>query len=104
MLNLLSKSSDETWVPTHWKAEYDPVTQEVSIIAEYKPTRHVAMLFGFETGIGYEYEFTSGFTLSINPYTRWNGIGNVGSPFFLTQIKDHVYLQVGVKLGVGYKF
>jgi len=58
-------------------------------------TKNIRMLFGVGLGVGFEHEFKSGITLSLNPYVRWNGFGGE-----LT----YVLLQAGASLGVGYKF
>jgi hypothetical protein len=63
---------------------------------------NVAMLLGVGLGIGFEHEFTSGITLSLNPYARFNGIGGMGLQS--GPLVHYKYLQGGVNLGVGYKF
>jgi len=67
---------------------------------KYRP--NVAMLLGIGFGIGFKHEFNSGIMLSLNPYTRFNGIGNLS--LHSESIKDYKYLQGGVSFGVGYKF
>ena len=70
---------------------------------EYRETNNLGMLLGCGFGAGFEYEFASDFVLSLNPYVRWNGIGEIGS-FYFTQLKGFRFLQGGASLGVGYKF
>jgi hypothetical protein len=64
---------------------------------------NVAMLLGVGLGIGFEHEFSSGITLSLNPYARLNGIG-AGMSLQSNSQKHYKYLQSGVSFGVGYKF
>ena len=90
LFNILAKTSNEAWVQSRNK--------------EYKPTNNVAMFLGFGLGIGFEHEFDSGVMLSLNPYVRWNGIGNVGSFLYSTHTGNHIFLQSGISLGIGYKF
>ena len=64
----------------------------------------MAMLLGCGLGIGFEYALSnSGLVLSLNPYVRWNGIGELGS-FQSNQAKGYTFLQGGVNLGIAYKF
>jgi len=70
----------------------------------YRSTHNVGMLLGCGLGIGFEYEFSSGVMVSLNPNVRWNGIGGLGSPFQFTQLKGYHFLQGGASLGIGYKF
>ena len=63
---------------------------------------NIALLLGFGLGIGFKHEFSSGITLSLNPYTRFNGIGKAAS--LQSEPHQHYkYIQGGVSLGVGYK-
>jgi len=63
-------------------------------ILNRKDRRDADIFLGVGLGIGLKHEFNSGIMLSLNPYTRLNGIGN-----------SHCkYLQGGVSFGVGYKF
>jgi hypothetical protein len=43
----------------------------------YAGEYHVGVLFGLGLGAGFEHEFNSGLTLSLNPFAKWNGIGKV---------------------------
>ena len=70
---------------------------------EYRETHNLGMLLGCGVGVGFEHEISSGFVFSLNPYFRWNGIGEVGS-FYNTQLTGYRFIQYGVSLGVGYKF
>ena len=70
---------------------------------EYRSTHNVGMLLGCGFGAGFEHKFGSGFVFSLNPYVRWNGIGEVGS-FYFTQLTGYHFLQGGISLGVGYQF
>ena len=92
LFNLLARTSDETW--THGAS-----------------TNKLNLFLGCGLGVGFAYEFSSGITLSFNPYFTWNGIENVndGESFlkFLQKtgnISGARYLQGGVCVGVGYKF
>lgn len=64
---------------------------------------NVALLLGVGLGIGFDYEFNSGITLSINPYARYNGIGKAVS-LQSESLEHYKYIQGGVRLGIGYKF
>ncbi|MDR2584894.1 MAG: hypothetical protein LBC84_01535 [Prevotellaceae bacterium] len=71
-----------------------PFINVLSRVKESGGDRYDAnMQLGLGLGIGLEHEFAFGLVLSLNPYTRWNGIFN-----------GFKYLQAGVSLGVGYKF
>ena len=63
----------------------------------------VALLLGVGLGIGFEHTFTSGLTLSLNPYARLNGIGK-GMSLESKPLEHYKYLQGGLSFGVGYKF
>jgi len=54
---------------------------------------NVDLLLGLGLGVGFKYEFKSGIMLFLNPYVRYNGIGN-----------DYKYAQIGGSFGVGFKF
>jgi hypothetical protein len=70
--------------------------------------QHRHLLLGCGIGVGVEHEFSSGITLSLNPYFRWNGLENEEklrsffNPLFMSY--GAVYVQTGVSLGIGYKF
>ena len=69
----------------------------------YQTTHNLGMLLGCGFGVGFEHEIVPNFVFSLNPYVRWNGIGEVGS-FYQTQLTGYRFFQGGVRLGVGYKF
>ena len=94
LFNILARTSDEMMPPP-----YITLTNKLNL------------LLGCGLGVGFEYGFSSGITLSFNPYFTWNGIENVndGESFlkFLQKsgnIPGARYLQGGISLGVGYKF
>jgi len=90
--NVFAKESSEVW----------------ALLDYWNPTgkiqkNHVGILLGFGLGFGFEHEFNSGIVLSLNPYTRFNGIGRAVS-LRSERLEYYKYLQGGVSLGVGYKF
>ena len=94
LFNIIAKSSEEVLPPPY-----------------VRPTHNLNLLLGCELGVGYEYVFSSGITLSLKPYVTWNGIENVndGDSFLkFLQKEGNIpyarYLQVGASLGIGYKF
>jgi len=88
--NLSTRTSGTSYVPSR--------------SGEYKTTNYVAMLLGYGSGIGAEYElFNTGIILSANSYIRTNGVGGTGS-FQSAQIKGFRLWQSGVRFGVGYRF
>ena len=54
-------------------------------------------LLGCEVGIGIEHEFATGIIFSVHPFFRLNGI-EIG------ENKGGQFTQLGVSLGIGYKF
>ena len=88
--NIIGKTSEE------WSVK--------SRNGEYKSTNNVGMLLGCGVGVGIKYELLgTGVILSLNPYLRWNGLGEVGS-FPSAQLKGFYFLQSGGSLGISYKF
>ena len=69
-----------------------------------KYDENIGMLLGIGIGIGFKHEFNSGIVLSLNPYARWNGIGEIGGLQSSPQIKDEKLLQAGISFGIGYRF
>jgi len=58
------------------------------------------LFFGFGLGVGIEYEFSSGFTLSLNPSARY--YGKLDDELFTYMRRP--FLHSGVNIGAGYKF
>jgi len=87
LLNILASERSERY--------YDFIKNEIK--------SNVGLLFGFGLGIGFEHEFSSGITLFLNPYARFNGIGKAAS-FQSNPLEHYKFLQGGVSLGIGYKF
>jgi len=75
------------------------------------PTKNLNMFLGCGIGVGFRYEFNSGFMLTVNPSIRCNGLENAEkTESFLGFLKapgkidGYQFFQSGVSLGIGYKF
>jgi hypothetical protein len=76
----------------------------------YHPSKGYKYGAGLSAGIGAEYVFHSGITLSASLFGQWNRLGsmgkehNMGNAGTYTMVGADTLSQWGIKLGIGYRF
>jgi hypothetical protein len=107
-----SNNKDEIFIfslPLHLKYHFlKYLFVEGGVDLNYHPSKGYRYGAGLSAGIGAEYVFHSGITLSASPFGRWNlltgnehGMGDAGT---YTMGESDTLSLWGIKLGIGYRF
>jgi hypothetical protein len=109
-----SNNRDEIFIfslPLHLKYHFlKYLFVEGGVDLNYHPSKGYKYGAGLSAGIGAEYVFHSGITLSASPFGRWNWLGSMGKEHDMGSAGTYTMTgydslsQWGIKLGIGYRF